>query len=104
MDKIKLSKSAKQALLNISLDVAYLPRGMDEATFSTAVSELEDHGLVMVAWESGHVVYAAELTDKGTSYLESNPTLRNPVDWKWIITTAIALVAAVAALVACSKI
>jgi len=46
----------------------------------------------------------ARLTAYGREYLALNPLLRNPIDWKWIITTAIALAAALAAFLACSRI
>lgn len=42
----------------------------------------------------------ARITPFGREYLAMNPSLRNPVDWRWVITTAIATVAALASIVA----
>lgn len=33
------------------------------------------------------------LTPEGRLYLAENPKLRNPIDWRWIITNIIAVMA-----------
>lgn len=93
--------------MNIAGGCSHLPEGMDTALFSCVVSELERKGLVHAAWTEGHEVEAARLTDYGKSYIQANPRLHNPIDWKWIITTIIAAVAAVGTIavifISCAK-
>ena len=70
------------------------------------VRSLDNHGLVQGTYIEGGGVEDARLTNYGKEYLAGNPKLRNPIDWKWIVTTillAITAIAAVATLfVACS--
>lgn len=63
---------------------------MGTRAFAHACQGLQDKGFVCVCWATGHEVVAVDLTDAGLLYIEQNPHLYNPVDWKWIITTAIA--------------
>lgn len=56
----------------------------------------------MKYWSEESGLAVAGLTAAGEGYLEDNPHLRNPVDWKWVITMGVAALAAVVAmLVAC---
>ena len=55
---------------------------------------------------SGHELEDVRITKYGKIYFATNPNLRNPIDWKWIITTIIAVASAIfgamALFVACS--
>lgn len=97
MQRIKLSKDEKRLFRNILSEVSYWPSELTAERLAEAVSSLEDKRLIRVAWESGHVPCAAEVTERGNAYFLNNPKLTNPVDWKWIIGTGIALIAAIAA-------
>ena len=71
-----------------------------------ALHELYDSGFARVAYIEGGVPEAAQLTTFAKNYLAENPKLHNPIDWKWVITTTLAAIAAGAAVaalfVACS--
>lgn len=99
MKKLKLSKDEKRLLRNIAAEVDYWPDGMSDEAVSCAASVLERHGLVRVAWASGHVAVNAMLTDYGKAYLLANPHLRGPIDWRWIIGTAISAATLAATLI-----
>ncbi len=62
-----------------------------------AIYRLVTLGLVRAAFTEGNRLEAAELTTMGKQYLYDNPWLRNPINWKWIVTTCIAAIAAGAA-------
>jgi hypothetical protein len=102
MDRIKLTKREKRVLRTLSRQVYDALSEFDAA----AIRSLDHHGLVQGTYIEGGGVEGARLTNYGKEYVADNPRLRNPVDWKWAITTilaAIAAAAAVAALfVACS--
>lgn len=51
-------------------------------------------------WEEGHNIVDVHITDYGISYIEQNPKLSNPVDWKWIVTIIITSLTAVASIIA----
>lgn len=108
MQKIQLTRNEKRLLRNIAAGVDYWPAGMSDETISCAASELERHDLIRAAWTSGQILVDAALTNFGSSYIVNNPHLWNPIDWKWIITTIIAVgtltVAVIALLTACKAI
>ena len=91
MRLIKLSSDEKRLLRNVQAEVNYWPDGMSDERIACAASALEHSGLVVVMWESGHFPAAIELTDFGVAYLIRNPHLHNPVDWRWIVGTIIAV-------------
>ena len=99
MERIRLSKEEKQVLRLLSNGMG-CPGTYPAHIFATCVESLERKGLAKVAWTEGHKIVDAHLTDSGNTYLSLNPSLRNPVDWKWVITTSIAIVAAVAGIAA----
>lgn len=107
MERIRMSINEKKALRNIALERDYLLSGMEEAAFSAAVAELERSGLVNAAFSEGGSVVDARLTQHGKTYLETNPKLRNPLDWARIGAVAAsfmpALVAAIALFMACKR-
>ena len=89
MERIKLTKREKRVLRALSR------QGFDALSEfdATAVRSLEHHGLVRGAYIEGGGVEDARLTTMGKEYLADNPKLRNPVDWKWVVTTTIAAIA-----------
>lgn len=99
MNLIRLDKN-ERAVLRIIREQGNCPSVFPMHKFAACVNSLERKGLVKGAWASGHELVGARLTAQGEEYLMLNPGLRNPIDWKWIITTGIALVAAIAAIVA----
>ena len=108
MQRIQLTRNEKQLLRNINANLDYWPEGMSDQLISHSLASLESKGMVVVAWTSGMMPVATELTDYGKAYFDCNPHLHNPIDWKWIITTIIAIgtliVAVIALLTACKAI
>lgn len=106
MERIKLSKNEKKVLrlINTGSDC---PSGFSIAIYSSCVRSLERHGLAKGAYIEGGDCEAARLTPDGRCYLAENPKLRNPIDWKWIIATIIAIVGVITTIiigfVACNK-
>lgn len=100
MERVQLSKRAKAVFKSLRGGVIICPESMIQSDFNSGVRELKHHGFAVCHEEENGNVEVARLTDKGKLYLEDNPALRNPVDWKWVATTAIALVAAIAAMAA----
>jgi hypothetical protein len=60
------------------------------------LATLQEKGLVGFK-ENYDEVHRSRLTTKGSVYMESNPKLCNPVDWKGIITMTAMVVTALAA-------
>ncbi len=106
MERIKLSKNEKKVLLLVSSGQD-CPDSFPAHVFAGCVRTLEIKGLIKGAYVEGGGVEAARLTSYGRTFLAENPKLRNPLDWKWIITTAIAVAGLITAIVfgciACSK-
>lgn len=81
-------------------NIRFCPETMLQSAFNAGARELQSMGLAICHEEESGNVEMVRLTDYGKLYLESNPRLRNPVDWKWIITTTIAAIAALASSIA----
>ena len=96
MDKKQLSKKQKRVLRLLRDNRFDLLTEMDYP----ALNELRESGLARVAYIEDGIPEAAQLTTYGKNYLAENPKLRNPVDWKWVGTTFIAAIAALAAVAA----
>lgn len=81
------------------------PRDITPTMFQYCLSTLREKGLVEFKTNYDEVI-KARLTIKGVAYIEQNPRLTNPVDWKGIITLALAAMTATATtaalFVACS--
>lgn len=107
MERIKLSKNEKMLLRNVGADLDYWPDDFSDQAITHALSSLENKKLVHVAWSSGMTPVASELTDFGRVYLDNNPKLLNPVQWRWIIEISIGvstlIVAIIALCVVCHK-
>lgn len=108
MERIKLTKDQKKALRNIARGVGeFVPEGMTKRSYSNAARELARLDLAKTVHEEGGMLIDAHLTSYGEDYLTFNPSLTNPVDWKFIITSVIGgltLVGSVVTLfIACTK-
>lgn len=106
MEEKKLSKNEKKVLLLVASGND-CPDSFPMHIFCGCVRSLERKGLVKGAYVEGGGVATARLTAKGRVFLAENPKLKNPLDWKWIITTAIAVAGLITAIIfgciACSK-
>ena len=99
MERISLTRSEKEVLRLLGGGLG-CPDGYPRHVFCTCAASLERKGLARCAWAAGHKLVDARITPYGREYLALNPRLRNPIDWKWVVTTAIALGAAVAGFLA----
>lgn len=98
MEKVKLTKRAKQILRDIG-NKSYKQVKSD---YNDLII-LEDAGLVKGSSASGDRFWTVKITEKGENYLVINPKLSNPSIWddkKYIITTAISILAFIASLIA----
>ena len=102
MERIRLSKNEKKTLRLIASG-RDCPDSFPFHVFCGCVRSLERKGLAIGAYVEGGDVEDACLTPDGRAYMAEYPSLRNPVDWKWWITTAIAVAALVIGLFACSR-
>lgn len=93
--RIRLSKDAKFVLRLLNNGQCTCPKAIPFAVFNDGAHELESNHLAICHEEEDGNVEIARLTDVGKLYISQNPDLRNPVDWKWIITTTIALISAI---------
>ena len=102
MERIKLTKREKNVL-------RMLRDGNSEALSefdASSVENLARLGLVRRAGVEGGGFDDARLTNMGKEYFNDNPRLANPIDWKWVVTTAIAAIIAICAVIAlfaCAK-
>lgn len=101
MERISLSSNAKAVMFALRAhNIGTCPETMIQSKFNKGARELQSHGLAFCHEEEGGNVEVVHLTDYGKSYLEDNPRLRNPVDWKWIITTTLTAIAAIGSILA----
>lgn len=103
MERKRLSHEARGVMFALHThNIGTCPETMLQSAFNAGARELQSMGLAVCHEEEGGNVEIVRLTDYGKLYLESNPYLRNPVDWKWIISTVITAIASVIMLfVAC---
>lgn len=102
MERIKLTKEEKEVLLHIEKYGKKQPRNITLVMFHYCLSTLEEKGLVDFKANYDKVLEAG-LTVKGAVYLEQNPKLKNPIDWKWIILTILTSITAISTLLALFK-
>lgn len=95
MERIYLTKVEKQVFLHVQKNGGELPRNITLVMFHYCLSTLQEKGLVEFKTNYNEVL-AAELTVKGSAYKEQNPKLKNPVDWKGIITLIMTSITAIA--------
>ena len=106
MERIRLNDDEKSTLRRLSLGKAGAPDGMPPDRYTEAVVTLTEKRLVRSVINYDEVV-GAKLTAKGRAYLNSNPHLRNPINWSVVgavamIVTAVASV--IALFIACGRI
>lgn len=99
MERIYLSKNEKQVLRWLRSHNGYKAT-MPRASFDRALRLLQEKDLAVGLWSEEEGLVEAFLTPGGEGYIEDNPTLYNPIDWKWVITTVVASVAAIASIAA----
>lgn len=99
MERIYLSKNEKQVLRWLRSHNGYKAT-MPRASFERALRMLQEKDLAIGFWSEEEGLVEAHLTSGGEGYIEDNPTLCNPIDWKWVITTIVASVAAIASIAA----
>lgn len=106
MEKIKLSRKEKQ-VLRLLYSGCGCPETYPFDVFASCVDTLERKGLARGAWTEEHRLGDAKITVRGKTYMYFNPSLKNPVDWKWVVTTGIAfvglLMSIIALLIACKS-
>ncbi len=98
MEKIKLTDRCKDILRQLN-EKKYTPIPEDQK----ALLLLHEDGLIAGNRYSSGEIYTCRITPKGEAYLYSNPKLKNPSIWddkKYIITTAISVVALVVSTIA----
>ena len=96
MERIHLTKKEKAVLRHVKEHGEKQPRNITPTTFSYSLFTLQEKGLVTFQVNYDEILHAA-LTVKGKAYYEQNPSLSNPIDWKWIINTSIVAIGAMAA-------
>ena len=100
MKHIQLSNIAKQVYRLLDRGIEHCPYDMHRRDFNIGSIELQSIGFAVCMQEEGGDVIAARLTDKGRQYIAEHPTLRNPIDWKWITGTIIAVISLFVAIIA----
>ena len=107
MERISLSRTEKAVLRHVCANGGVQPMNITPNMFLYTLSTLQEKGLVQFRSDYDEVT-GAKLTIKGRAYLEQNPKLTNPIDWKSIITiiatTTTAIATTIALFVACSRI
>lgn len=98
MTRVPLTRDERR-VLRLALSGAGCPATFPRHVYTACVDSLERKGLLAVAWVEGHTPVLVRVSDYGRSYIAMNPRLRNPVDWKWVVTTGIAVAGLVAAVV-----
>lgn len=101
MERKRLSHEARSVMFALRThNIGTCPETMLQSAFNAGARELQSMGLAICHEEEGGNVEIVRLTDAGKLYISQNPDLRNPVDWKWVITTTIAAIAAIASSIA----
>lgn len=107
MKRIRLTKEEKKTLSLLYKHGGDALDTMPRSIVRRALRSLESQSLVSVAWVEGGDYEAVRLTRDGKDYLIDNPKLKNPIDWKWVVGTAMGIatlaVAVLALCIACSK-
>lgn len=91
MKRVKLSKAEKTVFRMIASGQDFCPATFPADVFNYCVRSLESLGFVKGYYIEGGSVEAAKLTPLGRQYLAEYPRLNNPIDWKWVVTTLIAV-------------
>lgn len=107
MERIRLSKDEKRVLRMVVAGQCACPASFPRHTFNVVVRSLDHIGLVRAMYAEGGEVVEVKPTPEARQYLAMNPRLRNPVDWRWVVSSAIGIlglaVSIIAMLVACGR-
>ena len=83
MERIRLTRDEKSVFLHVNKHGEKNPMNITPVMFIYCLSTLKEKGLV--EFKSNYdEVFGARLTIKGRAYIEQNPKLTNPIDWKWL--------------------
>lgn len=91
MERVKLSKNEKAVFRMIASGQDFCPATFPLDVFNYCVRPLESFGFAKGYYIEGGGVEAVKLTPLGRQYLAEHPRLCNPIDWKWVVTTLIAV-------------
>ncbi len=76
------------------------PRSISATSYCYAVAVLVEKGLIEAMFNGPDEVLSTLISVKGKAYLEQNPRLINPIDWKWIVSTVLLALTAAATILA----
>lgn len=94
MERIRLTRDERHVFLHVNEHEEKRPMNITPVMFIYCLSTLKEKGLVDFKSDYDDVV-GVRLTIKGRAYIEQNPKLINPIDWKWmsvIIVTLMTLI------------
>ena len=94
MERIRLTRDERHVFLHVNEHGEKRPMNITPVMFIYCLSTLKEKGLVDFKSDYDDAV-GARLTIKGRAYIEQNPKLINPIDWKWmsvIIVTLMTLI------------
>lgn len=92
MERISLSSNAKAVMHALQTQgIKSCPETMQQQAFNMGALELKLMGLAVIHEEEGGNVEYIRLTGRGKCYLEDNPLLRNPINWRLVMASVIAL-------------
>lgn len=90
-----MTKTEKAVFYHVREHEEKQPRNISPQMFHYSLATLQEKGLVKFLANYEEIL-SAELTIKGIAYMEQNPALKNPVDWKGILSLAAAIITAIA--------
>lgn len=99
MKKIFLTKEEKFVLKHVVKYGKKQPKTITPAMYHYCLSTLQEKKLIEFR-SNYEEILSARLTIKGIAYIENNPKLYNPVDWKGVITLVMSIITAIATSVA----
>ena len=100
MERIRLTKEEKVTLLSVKEQGARQPRNLSPMIFQYSLSTLREKGLLRFRADNKDEAYFAELTLKGKAYIDSNPSLKNPIPWKDVALIVLSAITAVSTFIA----
>lgn len=100
MERIRLTKSEKEAMRIVEKFGGRRPATYPAHVFNSAIMSLIRKGLVHAKFLTTGDACKARLSEEGKAYLSVNPDMKNPIDWKMIgaITGILSLIVSIIAL------